>query len=200
MKRPLTLTAGILGIVSHAVILVFSLINLIMGIALLGEGASAGADANILASAGIVMFVMFAVAIVIGILGLIFNILSVKTWNKDAEVYKAKKGKTICAIVFNFLGIIAVFLVMNIILAILLMLVLIAAGVLAIVDVCLEKKRVPASAEATVETTVEATAETPKSDLEAKIEKLNAMKEQGMITDAEYEELKKKYIQEQLNK
>ena len=200
MKRPLTLTAGILGIVSHALILIFSMINMIGAIAILGEGASAGANAGTLVSAGILMFVMITIALVIGILGLVFNIISTTTWNKDVEIYKSKKGKTICAIVFNFLGIIAVFLVMNIIFAILIMLVLIAAAVLAIVDVCMEKKRVAGPIEVATEEKTETPVQAPKSDLETKIEKLNAMKEQGMITATEYAELKKKYIQDQLDK
>jgi len=141
MKRPLTLVGGILGIVSHAVILIFSLINIIAAIAVLGAGSSAGASASSLAAVGTLMFVFLAIAIVIGIIGLVFNIISITTWNKDAEIFKAKKGKTITALVFNFLGIIAVFLVMNVIFAVIMMLVLIAAAVLQIVDVCLEKKR-----------------------------------------------------------
>ena len=141
MKRPLTLTGGLLGIVSHAVILIFSLINIIAAIAVLGAGSSAGASASSLAAVGTLMFVFLAIAIVIGIIGLVFNIISITTWNKDAEIFKAKKGKTITALVFNFLGIIAVFLVMNVIFAVIMMLVLIAAAVLQIVDVCLEKKR-----------------------------------------------------------
>ncbi len=190
MKRPMTLTGGILGLISHVVILIFTIINVFGAIAVLGAGSSVGANSATLTSAGIIMFILIAIALVIGILGLVFDIQSMMTYNKEAEEYNAKKGKNIVAIVFNFLGIIAAFLVMNIIVAVLIMLVLIAAAVLQIVDVCLESKRgdnLPAEVPAQ-----------KGMEVEDKIEKLNEMKAQGMITEAEYKELKKKYIQEKI--
>lgn len=196
MKRPMTLTAGILGIVSHALMMILSLVSVVGIIAILDLGASSGADPDALAAVGIISLILIVICVVVGILGLIFNILAVKTWNKSTADYKAKKGKIITAIVFNFIGAGVIFIAGNIIISVLVMLMLIASAVLLIVDLCLEKKRVPVEAQVQ-ETAKETVAK--KTDLEDRIEKLNNMKDQGLISEEEYQELKKSYIKEKLN-
>lgn len=130
MKRPLTLTGGILGIVAQSLIMIFSLINVILVVPAFGHGAD-----SVIA----VAVLLAVVALAVGIIGLIFNIKAVVCWNKPAGDYK--KGSVIVALVFNFLGAAAGFLVMNLVIAVLVMLVLIAAAVLQIVDVAREGKR-----------------------------------------------------------
>lgn len=186
MKRPMTLTSGILGIVSHSLILVFGIINMIFAFELMALASNEYAGLFV----GAIIMVVYALAV--SIVGLVFSILTTKAWKKDTEVFKSKKGKIITSIVFAFLGIVAAFLVANIIVAILVMFMLIATAVLAIVDLCLEKKRAGKVEE------VSTTAAPNASELEDKIEKLNDMKAQGMISDEEYEELKKNYIKEKL--
>ena len=71
-------------------------------------------------------------------------------WAKDAAGFKKKKAILIVAAVFNFIGAIIAF-VSGSIFYIILALVMIAAGVLFIVDVSIEGKRVEKVAEPTQE-------------------------------------------------
>ena len=131
MKRPMTLVSGILGIVAHAVGLVYTFIATIGLIPAFGQVSF---------TALLPILLMVLAGLAVSIVGLIFNIKALLKWNKSAEVY-GKKASLIVALVFNVLGIVMAFLLMSIILAVLLMLVFVAAVVLTIVDLCLEGKR-----------------------------------------------------------
>ena len=200
MKRPMTLVSGILGLVSHVMNLVFTFMNIALVFALIAD-LEYNPEAT---GAFIAALILVVISLTISIVVFVFSILALTTWNKAPEVYKSKKSKIIVAIVFAFLGIVASYLVSNMIVAILTTLMFIAAAVLAIVDLCLENKRLAAAGvtaeNATEEAApaVEAAPATKADDIEAKIEKLNDMKANGLINDEEYEELKKKYIREKL--
>lgn len=219
MKRPLTLTGAILGVVANAINAVYFIISLII----LGDIA---AYAGAYLPAGII--VVYVLLLGISIAGLVLSILTIKTWNKDSETYRKKKGLIITSIVFNFVS--TLFLLTCVFISagsvivyyIILMLMIMAAGVLCLVDLCLEGKRSANNhvAEAVVADVQPTTVVTPVAEvqpaqpvvqaqpvtekaantLEDKIEKLNSMKENGLITDEEYKELKANYIKEQLGK
>ncbi len=194
MKRPMTLTAFIMGTVVQAIYACFSLFTLTLVIDVLSASTDTTGAATVLA--------LCLVELAFAVVSLVLNALVIKAWNKSPEFYKKEKGKIIAATVFNFIMI--VLLIIGIagstegvpVLNIIIILALIATNVLAYVDLGLERKRVEKlEAEgATVEED-----EKEATDVERKIEKLNTMKEQGLITDAEYEELKKSYIKEKLN-
>jgi len=195
MKRPMTLVSGILGLVSHVVTLIISVIGLIGAL----EWFSFANDSYYTRSVMTSVIILCIFGLAISVIGLIFNILTITKWNKATKVYKSTKGKIIVAIVFNFLGIVIAFLVGGIIVGVITMLMYAAAIALAIVDLCLENKRAGNVQQAPVEAA--AKVEAPKATaLEEKIEKLNEMKSQGLISEEEYDELKKSYIKEQLSK
>ena len=199
MKRPLTLTSAILGTVFQGILALESIILFIAMMDLVAGATGAGTLA-------IVMIITIAIAV----LGLIFNILSIPTWNKAPEVFRKKRGVIITAIVFNLLIVVLSLIgyadegaTVNF-LSILMLLCLIAASVMYIVDLATEKKRV---AELEAQNATEETTETAQDSpvqastataLEEKLVKLNQMKEQGIIDEEEYNELKKKYISEML--
>ncbi len=193
MKRPMTLTAFIIGTVVQAIYACFSLFTLTLVIDLLSASTE---------TTGVVTVVALClVELAFAVVSLVLNALAIKAWNKSPEFYTKGKGKIITATVFNFIMI--VLLIIGIagstegvpVLNILIILALIATNVLAYVDLGLEKKRV-AKLEAEGGAGEE---EEEPNDVEKKIEKLNTMKEQGLITDTEYEELKRSYINEKLN-
>lgn len=189
MKRPMTLTGAILGTVAQAIYTCFSLFSLTLIIDLLSAGANSGA-ATIVA----IMLLDLALAVTT----LILNALSITTWKKSPELYRKKRGLLIATTVFNFIFVLLsiISMVMNgqaAVLSIIICIVLVATNVLFYVDLGLESKRVANSGEEI------ASDPAPVSEVEDKIEKLGQMKEQGLISDEEYEELKKSYINEKLN-
>ncbi len=195
MKRALTLTSAIMGTVFQGILALESIIFFIAMMDLVAGASGAGTLA-------IVMIITIAIAV----LGLLFNILSIPAWNKAPEVFRKKRGIIITAIVFNLLVV-----VLSLIgfagegtsvsfLSILMLLCLIAASIMYIVDLATEKKKVAEleAQNATEEVTEETAQASTATALEEKLVKLNQMKEQGIIDEEEYNELKKKYISEML--
>lgn len=191
MKRPMTLTGGILGTVMQAIYTCYSLFALTLVIDLISSSSGAtGATTAI-----VIMLLDLALAVTT----LVLNALCITTWNKSPEQYRKKRGLLIATVVFNFifdiLSIISM--VMNgqvAVLSVIIIIALIATNVLILVDLGLESKRVARLSENGV---VSENDPQPVSEVEEKIEKLAHMKEQGLISEEEYEELKKSYINEQ---
>ena len=194
MKRPMTLTGFILATVSTAIYAGYSMFALTLVIDILSSTSATG---------GATALALLILDLAIAVVTLVLNAVSIKAWNRGPEAYKKYKGIVIAATVFNFIMIVS--LIVGIatttaetfpILNIIIILALVAANVLAYVDLGLEGKRVAkleAEGSMLEEDAQEAT------DVERKIEKLNSMKEQGLISDEEYEELKKSYINEKIN-
>ena len=152
MKRILTLLAGIVGTVFQAI---WSLLMLI-GIAAIFEILS-GADVE---GTGLLAIIAL-LEIALGVVALVLNAVSITGFSCTAEKYSKKKGLIITATVFNFLLalllLISTFSSPNAI-NILVMIASVVAGVLYIVDMCLEKKRlanVQPAAEQTTQENVE---------------------------------------------
>ena len=140
MKRPMTLTGGIIGTIANAFLSVMYVIGIVGIIELLGG-----------ATGTVTVVVVAVLEMLVAVVALILSIVSIVAWSKDAAGYKKKKGAVITAAVFNFIGAILCF-IAGTALYIVLALVLIAVGVLFIVDVCLEGKRI-AKTTAPAETT-----------------------------------------------
>ncbi|MBQ8444034.1 MAG: hypothetical protein IJX25_01595 [Clostridia bacterium] len=135
MKRPMTLTGGILATVANAIVSVLMAIGLVAIFEVL-----AGAEVTGTFTVLIVALLELAVFVV----ALVMSIIAITAWAKDAAGFKKKKAILIVAAVFNFIGAIIAFIAGSIF-YILLALVMIAAAVLFIVDVALEGKRVKAT-------------------------------------------------------
>ena len=95
MKRALTLTGAILGLVGGAFLSIIYLITLIGTIELMSYGYGAGP------------LVLAIILVAVSVLGLVFSAVCLAPWNKPAEGYKKKKGTIITAVVFNFISALA---------------------------------------------------------------------------------------------
>ena len=95
---------------------------------------------------GATLAVVLIITLALCVLALVFNAIAISAWNKDPAGYKKKKGLVITATVFNFVIILLLIIGMVSgacgVLDVLLLPALIAANVLAYVDMGLEKKRV----------------------------------------------------------
>ena len=200
MKRPLTLTGGILGIVGNAI---FSIL-LIIGLYLVG-----GFMGNM-----IIIPILF---LMIAITALILAIFVTIAYNKNAEVFKKRFGVIITSIVFNF--IISVYLLITlfttygayIIVYLILFGVVLTAAILNLVDICRENGKVKALNKSNI-TETKATQSKPAvatkpvqakpstETLESKLEKLKKMLDDGLIDEEEFKELKMNYIKQEINK
>lgn len=134
MKRVMTLVGGIIGVVFDAIYSVIMLIGIAAILDLL-----AGAEGSALFA------VIGILETVLGIVTLILNAVTIGAYNCAHEKYAKKRGLIITAVVFNFL--LALLLIISLasavtLITILVMLASIATGVLLIVDLCLENKRV----------------------------------------------------------
>ena len=147
MKRPMTLVAGILGTVFHAIYTLFTLLGISVLIAALGVASDAGYTDSA-AGLGIMFAIFTIIGLALSVTALVLSACSIGCFKADAAKYRKKRGLIITAIVFNAL--VGIFGLINFsIWNIFVFLAMVAAIVLYIVDLCLEKKRV-AKAEAAV--------------------------------------------------
>lgn len=197
MKRPLALTAYLLATVSLALYVVLYLVGTIR---LLSWAGGFGATT----------IVVFLVAAIYGV-ALALNAASISSFTASPEKYKKKKATAIAAIVFNFITVLLLFIslvAMNtslgaflafplfalipnngfIAILVIVLLCVLAATVLAIVDLALEKKRVYSNPKS-------AQAEVAEATVEAQLAKITAMKENGTINDEEYQKLRQSIIE-----
>ena len=204
MKRPMTLIGGILGTVFQCFLVYEAFVLAVVFGELLGSDTG---------SEGVLIMSLIIILLGACVIALVFNAITIAQWAKSPSDFKKKRGYTIAAIVLNF--IIVGFALIGFstsaqitFLAAIELIGLVAASILMIVDLCLEKKRANECAETVVEEqeTEEEQIEQPATvqeqqkmgALEEKIMKLNKMKEQGLLDEDEYNELKKKYIREML--
>lgn len=165
MKRPLTLSAFIIGTVFCSFYTIMIILSITMVSAVLdaaGAGYAAGAVYGVL-----VVELLFMVA------SLVLNAIAITAWNKDAEGYNKKKGVIIAAVVLNFISIAFYFVssfmdLSGIAMAIIAMITLIVTNVLALIDLANEKKRIAQATAVTPDTEVkeEATATTEETKTE----------------------------------
>ena len=147
MKRPLTLTGFIIGTVALGIQTIFELIGIALIFELLTATGAPGA---------IVFGVVGLLTIALVVVSLVFNILGITAWNKNAEGYQKKRKFVITAVVLNFVVVLLMLIGMLMgsfsVISLIVMLALIATNVLAIVDLAREKNKVaPVAAEETVE-------------------------------------------------
>ena len=186
MKRPLTLTSCILNIVSSVVYLGYQFVISLIIFDLLGSASQVSAST-------LIMIALLVSSLVIALVCMIFNIVSTFTWNKTPEKYKSKKKLLTVTLIFNFLFF---FLILirdvlsigaHIIVDIILLVVVAVSNVLLIVDLTREKKKVARlQNEDIVSEQYDNDTENVEDD---KIKQLNQMKEQGLITEEEYQEV-----------
>lgn len=201
IKRPMTLVASIIATVFLSIAFIVDIIS----IALLSDLAR---EAGTTIPSTIITGLIIGMSLIL--VALLLNILNIRVWNYTAEKFKKNKGIYITAIVFvlfiAFLAMISLSNSDSIVWTIFYMIAMLASGTLYIVDLCLENKRVLQLAQIEASTDDNNNANelseksTTKAELDAKLEKLSNMLENKLIDEKEYADLKKKYIQEELNK
>ena len=187
MKRPLTLTSSILATVFLAFSFIFEIIFLIEFINY--QYISMVTEITIIL---VILIIMLFVS-------LLLNIFIIPIWNKSEECFKKRKPLFISGIVFNFICILLylIFLILfvnnitfYVVFMILTILALIASNVLYIIEICKEKSKQN-------EIIVKTKNETEDNNLiKSKIEQFLELKNSGLITDEEYNLLKKSYLEQ----
>lgn len=216
MKRPMTLTAGILSVVGAAFSLIVSLIFTIE----MGTVLSYGYTEYIS------IFIISLLWFLLSITTLVFSILAIVSWNKSKEKFQSMKKLNIVAVVMNFV-LFVVGIIMLVIgaayvdwacaLTIISMLLAVPAAILLIVDFALEGKRdanaapvvataQPQSQEVAAEVAKVSAVISTEAKLAAadefaqKLAKLDALKKNGLLDEEEYSEIKKSYVKDYLGK
>ncbi len=225
MKRNLTLTGSILGVIGSSIAtIVFTVVffALLAGSASIDYIQSQMPEGYEITMATIVaLAIVCFIFIIVCIFGIVFNAKTINTANLPKEEFKAKKGVIVTAIVFDFILCLFVYATA----------VLLCAAVLILVDLTKEKDRVesvvtPASANNNLNNNVSNNAnnvnnntnsndnnvvvepvkkeepKAPKSDLSALEADLSALKDlfdRSLLTSEEYEKLRAERINRHLN-
>lgn len=180
MKRSFTLVAGILG---TSILTIFAMI-LVFGFATTNFETKTIFDVVLLIATSIMTVV-----------SLVLNAIAIYTSFNNHENYAKKSPLVVATIVFNFViallfitelvGGVSVSAMMLFVMALIAM---VTCNVFYILDFCLEDKRFGAAIEKTCK-------ENPQ-DVYAQLERLASLKERKVITDQEFELLKKKLLPE----
>lgn len=190
MKRPLTLTSSILATVFLAFSFIFEIIYLI-------EIISAPYIANVTKISIIIVILIITLFV-----ALLLNIFIIPIWNKSEELFLKRKSTIIATIVFNFICILIylIFLILfvnnvtfYVVFMILTIFALIASNVLYIIDISKTKNQ-----SETIDETKTGTKD--HNLIKSKIEQLLELKNSNLITDEEYNLLKKSYLEEIIKK
>ena len=211
MKRNLLFSGAIIGVVcsSLTAFLCFIYFFVAMGLfATLQDPTLTGelteADLAALHTTYVVLLVLCIISVVIGIIGIVFNAKSISISKLPHDQFTSRQGTVITAIVFNFIS---------------LTMISIVGGILMIVDLAREKEKESASvAEDKNATTVASqnndtqkpqgaeqyvNTESKSSgyeDLEAKLNKIKALKDQNLLSEEEYERLRADCLSKYFNK
>ena len=194
MKRKLLLSGFILGTVGLGIFSLILVIGLIQIFAILGgELASSGVG-------GALALTIFEVLIFI--VAFVLNAVCINTWNNE-EKFNKKKATIYTTIVFNFISIIFLFYTFfgggtaeSIVFSVIVFLCVVAANVLVLIDLTSstnKQENVVADSNDTADSEISDT-----DKLEEKLKKLEALKNENKISEEEYNELKKKYIDEEI--
>lgn len=196
MKRALTLTGGILGIVGDSIFALLLLIGLV----------AVGRFFGFLIIIPII-FLLLAIA------GLILSIFVTISYKKEPALFKKRYGVIITSIVFNF--VISLYLMITmfntfgvyVFLYFILFGVVLTSAILNLVDICRENGRVKKMetkendvVEVKPATSRQVSSKKVSETFETKVEKLKKMLDEGLIDEEEFKQLKMNYIKQEINK
>lgn len=211
MKRNLLFSGAIIGVVCSSLTVFFCFIYFSAAMGLFATlqdptltGELTEADLAALRTTYVALLVFCIIFVVIGIIGIVFNAKSISISKLPHDQFTSRQGTVITAIVFNFIS---------------LTMISIVGGILMIVDLAREKEKASASvAEDKNATTVASqnndtqkpqgaeqyvNTESKSSgyeDLEAKLNKIKALKDQNLLSEEEYERLRADCLSKYFNK
>ena len=219
MKRPLTKTGSILNVVLFSILTVFFTYLFIELLINRRYYYNSGTE---------LAFIVVAPLIGISITQIIFSAKIIGISSFPKEKFAKKFGIIITSIVFSFLIFLAFVLYLSLtyyvltymyVISILSMAIIVTSSVFYIVDMARNKKlpdsqpeqqteaqatvtvqQAPTYSDTSVEINKKAHVEQKQTfDFEAKLQKLSALKQQGMITQEEFDRLKQNLIEKELN-
>ena len=207
MKRNLLFSGAIIGVVCSSLAVFFCFIYFFVAMGLFATledptltGELTEADLTALYTTCVVLLIICAIFVVIGIIGIVFNAKSISISKLPHDQFTSRQGTVITAIVFNFIS---------------LTMISIVGGILMIVDLAREKEKASASvadsdknsqnndtqksqgAEQYVNTESKSSG---YEDLEAKLNKIKALKDQNLLSEEEYERLRADCLSKYFNK
>lgn len=198
-KRTLTKAGSILGIVAWSInILVMSYSLFIV---FLFVDISTSLDSEV-SSDGLILLFRLIFNIAISIVLIVMSAKTIKASNKDVQTFVSKRSIINFAAVVNIINacyciynvICSSFSIIDLILDIVICALLLVSGILILVDLSKANKLLQTLPQSIPEQQVQNTeqqVETKSETIEDKLEKLNKMKENGLISEEEYEKLKK---------
>ena len=207
MKRNLLFSGAIIGVVHSSLTVFFCFIYFFVAMGMFATlqdptltGELSEADLTALYTTCVVLLIICAIFVVIGIIGIVFNAKSISISKLPHDQFTSRQGTVITAIVFNFIS---------------LTMISIVGGILMIVDLAREKEKASASvadsdknsqnndtqksqgAEQYVNTESKSSG---YEDLEAKLNKIKALKDQNLLSEEEYERLRADCLSKYFNK
>ena len=211
MKRNLLFSGAIIGVVCSSLTVFFCFIYFFVAMGMFATlqdptltGELSEADLAALHTTYVVLLVLCIIFVVIGIIGIVFNAKSIPISKLPHDQFTSRQGTVITAIVFNFISITTISIV---------------GGILMIVDLAREKEKVSASVvedkNATTVASQNNDSQKPQGaeqyvnteskssgyeDLEAKLNKIKALKDQNLLSEEEYERLRADCLSKYFNK
>ena len=211
MKRNLLFSGAIIGVVCSSLTVFFCFIYFFVAMGMFATlqdptltGELSEADLAALHTTYVVLLIICAIFVVIGIIGIVFNAKSISISKLPHDQFTSRQGTVITAIVFNFISITTISIV---------------GGILMIVDLAREKEKASASVvedkNATTVASQNNDSQKPQGaeqyvnteskssgyeDLEAKLNKIKALKDQNLLSEEEYERLRADCISKYFNK
>ncbi len=175
------------------------LATIYLGVQVILEIVSLTKSLDVFSESGLFLVLLILAIIIVS---LIFNAFMIPISISAPEKYHKRAPVIVVTIVFNFLLLfvgLGMFAVYHRFYYFLLLAISIAANIFYIIDKNTEKARLKTLG-IKVEELGKKSSNNKKSELQNKIDDLTEMKAQGLITDTEYEELKKSYIAKELEK
>ncbi len=211
MKRNLLFSGAIIGVVCSSLAVFFCFIYFFVAMGLFATledptltGELTEADLAALHTTYVALLVLCIISVVIGIIGIVFNAKSISISKLPHDQFSSRQGTVITAIVFNFIS---------------LTMISIVGGILMIVDLAREKEKASASVvedkNATTVASQNNDSQKPQGaeqyvnteskssgyeDLEAKLNKIKALKDQNLLSEEEYERLRADCLSKYFNK
>ena len=207
MKRNLLFSGAIIGVVYSSLAVFFCFIYFFVAMGLFATledptltGELTEADLAALRTTYVALLVFCIIFVVIGIIGIVFNAKSISISKLPHDQFTSRQGTVITAIVFNFIS---------------LTMISIVGGILMIVDLAREKEKASASVADSDKNSQNNDTQKPQGaeqyvnteskssgyeDLEAKLNKIKALKDQNLLSEEEYERLRADCLSKYFNK
>ncbi len=200
-KRNKTFTAAILNIVSYSIYILFTAVLIITSISLLaGVATAGGADGAVVAGAAAGLMVGYFIRLALDIVCLVLSCKCIKISKMSVQDYAAKKGIiascyiiNIILVVFGLISTLMSGISLLSLIDVALWAMLIVAAVFFAIDLKKNQEKVNQEQAQIFAETASSTKSAEEKEVSSidKLDELNKMKADGLISDEEFEKMKK---------